>query len=269
VPLPPRSLPTAGTLLGDDAFSGPPSVTLTRAKLTKIKRRGRLGWWMALLFLSMAAAGLGRGLEEHERLQSELRQTKWNLADAQKRAERAAQRASVAAQQVDELAVSTTKVAEISEANQKLIAQLQSQLDAKEGEISSEADRITVNLVDSILFSSGEADLTLGGYRVLARVGKILKEVSDKQVLIGGHTDDRPIKTEQFPSNWELSSARAVNVARYLIDEIGIEPRRVAASAYSQFRPRSPNRAKNRRIEVLLTPLIKVTMAPPQTQTQD
>jgi len=79
--------------------------------------------------------------------------------------------------------------------------------------------------------------------------------LSDKQILIGGHTDDRPIHTAQFPSNWELSAARAVNVARYLAESVGVDPKHLTAAGFSEFHPRSKKeKSKNRRIEILLTP---------------
>ena len=80
--------------------------------------------------------------------------------------------------------------------------------------------------------------------------------MKDQQILVGGHTDDRPIHTERFASNWELSTGRAVNVARYLVETVGVDPHRVVAAGFSQFHPRGANRAKNRRIELLLTPSV-------------
>src|SRR5581483_4299768 len=109
------------------------------------------------------------------------------------------------------------------EETDKVLAELRAKLDSKEGDVSSDASHITVNLVDQILFKSGDADLSPRGKEVLSKVGGVLKGLTDKQILIGGHTDDRSIHTPQFPSNWELSSARAVNVVRYLQDVAGVD----------------------------------------------
>ena len=105
---------------------------------------------------------------------------------------------------------------------------------------------------------SGQAELSNHGKEVLGKVGGVLKNLRDQQILVGGHTDDRPIHTDRFPSNWELSAARAVNVARYLVETAGIDPHRVVAGGYSEFHPRGTDRAKNRRIELLLTPIVEV-----------
>ncbi len=158
------------------------------------------------------------------------------------------------AQLVAQLQASTT----VHAGDEKLIADLKSKLDAKDGDVTEENDRVSVSLVDEILFKSGDANLAPAGQKVLARVGEVLKTLTDKQILIGGHTDDVPIHTELFPSNWELSSARAVTVVRYLSETVGVDPKRLAAAGYSQFHPRSKLRPKNRRIEILLTPLVEV-----------
>jgi chemotaxis protein MotB len=142
--------------------------------------------------------------------------------------------------------------------NAKIIADLRGQIDAKEGEVSQEGGRISVSLVDQIMFPSGESALSPRGQEVLKKVGGVLKGLGKQQILIGGHTDDRPIHTPQFPSNWELSAARAVAVVHYLVDTVGVDPRKVAAAAYSQYHPRSKDKKKNRRIEIALTPIVEV-----------
>jgi chemotaxis protein MotB len=144
------------------------------------------------------------------------------------------------------------------QADAQLIADLKSKLDDKEGDISAEGRRISVNFVDEILFPSGESELSAHGKEVLMKVGGVLKTLKDQQIMVGGHTDDRRIHTERFPSNWELSAARAVNVARYLVEVVGVDPHRVVAAGYSEFHPRGTSRARNRRIELLLTPIVDV-----------
>jgi chemotaxis protein MotB len=125
---------------------------------------------------------------------------------------------------------------------------------------------VRVDMIDEILFDSGEATLKPAGIEVLRRVGAVLKKVEDKLVVVQGHTDNVPIigrLAERFPTNWELSAARAVNVTRFLQDEVEIDPERLSASAFSEFQPRADNatdegRQKNRRIEILLAPLPEV-----------
>ncbi len=137
----------------------------------------------------------------------------------------------------------------------------------KQGDIklSQSGDRIQVDLVDKVLFDSGEAALSKRGEEVLGRVAQVLKTIEDRQIQVSGHTDDSPITKEdlkkQFPTNWELSVARAVNVVRYLTETGGVKPKNVLAAGYGQYHPVAANanpkgRAANRRIEILLTPIV-------------
>jgi chemotaxis protein MotB len=116
-----------------------------------------------------------------------------------------------------------------------------------------------------VLFDSGEAEISPRGQEILMRVGQVLSKIDDKQIQVSGHTDDAAISDKlvaKFPTNWELSSARAVNVVRFLNEEAKVPGRRLVASGYGPFHPISSNatpqgRARNRRIEILLTPVIE------------
>jgi len=98
--------------------------------------------------------------------------------------------------------------------------------------------------------------------KILERVGKVLKNTKNKIIRVEGHTDNVAIKPpllEKFPSNWELSTARATNVVRFLQDKVGIEPVRLEAIGMSEYHPVATNktpagRSKNRRIEINLMP---------------
>jgi chemotaxis protein MotB len=117
--------------------------------------------------------------------------------------------------------------------------------------------------VERILFDSGQADLKKAGIQVLHRVGDILKEVADKQIRVEGHTDNVPISPrlrQKFASNWELSTARATNVVRFLQQHKGIAGSRLSVAGYGPYRPVASNqsaggRAQNRRIQIVLVPL--------------
>jgi chemotaxis protein MotB len=97
---------------------------------------------------------------------------------------------------------------------------------------------------------------------VLARVGAVLAQIDDKQIQVSGHTDNHPVGEKllaQFPSNWELSASRAINVVRFLAEKAGVPPQRLVATGYGEYHPIASNktpsgRARNRRIEILLTP---------------
>jgi len=131
--------------------------------------------------------------------------------------------------------------------------------------LSQAGGRLKVDMVDKVLFDSGEAQISKRGEEVLARVGAVLAQVRDRQVQVAGHTDDSPISArlvDRFPSNWELSTARATNVVRFLQDKAGLPGKQLVASGYGPYAPISSNktasgRARNRRIEILLTPALE------------
>lgn len=120
--------------------------------------------------------------------------------------------------------------------------------------------KLSVNVADKIFFDSGKIEVKQSGREVLLRVGNILKKLSDKQIRIDGHTDNVPIGSalaDRFPTNWDLSAARAIQVVRFLQDKAGISPEVLSATGFGPYRPVAPNdteanRAKNRRIEILV-----------------
>ncbi len=115
---------------------------------------------------------------------------------------------------------------------------------------------LVISLTGEILYELGRADIREQGREVLAMISDILKDIPN-DIMIEGHTDDLPIRTDEFPSNWELSTARAVNVIKFLIEERDFDPARLSAAGYSEYRPAADNdnpegRAENRRIEVVV-----------------
>jgi chemotaxis protein MotB len=143
-----------------------------------------------------------------------------------------------------------------------LVADLKSEIDQGQVTITKMADRLSVSMVDKILFSSGEADITPEGIRVLERVGNVLKNTERKVIRVEGHTDNVPISPRlapKFLTNWELSTARATNVVRFLQDKVGIDAGRLEAVGMSEYHPVATNktvrgRSQNRRIEIALIP---------------
>jgi chemotaxis protein MotB len=122
--------------------------------------------------------------------------------------------------------------------------------------ITAGANEILLSFKDTVPFSSGKADLKSKALPVLEKVAAVAVSRPAMQVRISGHTDDRPIATAEFPSNWELSSARASRVARYLIQK-GVHPARIAVQGFAYHHPRVPNengssREANRRVEIRL-----------------
>ena len=122
--------------------------------------------------------------------------------------------------------------------------------------VRTEQDQVIVSLSDPLLFDSASADLKPESTGVLNAVAVLLKDMPN-QVRIEGHTDDIPINTELFNSNWELSTARATAVLRFLVEQGGLDPRRIYAAGYAQYKPRLPNdapqnRALNRRADIVI-----------------
>ncbi len=226
----------------------------------------------AVLFLALlcvAAAG-GFGYKKLKAVQAEADKTgqELKLALANVESSKAELRVALAnvassedkATESEASLAKLTKVAEKKDrASDKLQKKLEDLLEEGQGQVTIGKDgRLTLQLVDKVLFRSGEAELTKRGKRVMARVGQALKEMKDKQVWVQGHTDNVPVRedNEKFSSNWELSAARALTVVHYLQDESGVNPRRLAAAAFGSHRPVSrKKKSKNRRIEIVLFPL--------------
>ena len=145
---------------------------------------------------------------------------------------------------------------------ENLVKDLKGEIEKGEIKVTQIRDKLTVNLVEKILFDSGKAEVKAKGKEVLKKVGNILKDVKDKDIRIEGFTDNVPIGgtlREKFPTNWELSTQRATNVLRFLQDETGVDGARLSAIGFGEFRPIAGNdtpdgRAQNRRIEIVLVP---------------
>jgi len=118
--------------------------------------------------------------------------------------------------------------------------------------------RMVVELPDNILFESGEAELKDAGEAALAEIVEVLKTIPGREFQVAGHTDNIPIRSRRFPSNWELSTSRAVAVAKFMIER-GLEGGRVSAAGHAETAPVASNdtpegRQQNRRIEIILLP---------------
>ncbi|HET7505446.1 MAG TPA: OmpA family protein [Kofleriaceae bacterium] len=245
----------------------------------------------AVALLALVACGSNKppeGPKPDDRikaLETELQKTKDDLAKANAATDQLRKDEAELKAKADEASALQAKLAEAVGQN---------------GEVTTADGAVKLELVDQILFPTGEADLTPGGKDVLAKVGAALKEIGDKQIWVQGHTDDQPIfkkppkpappeprppakgKKEKekekvaparpdpkakpetndavlaYVTNWELSAARALTVVHYLQDEAKLDPTRLAAVAFSQYRPVSKNKAKNRRIEIVLYPRAKL-----------
>jgi chemotaxis protein MotB len=145
----------------------------------------------------------------------------------------------------------------------ELIAIFEQEIADGQIQVERMRDNLRVDLVNEVLFDSGEVALNPEGVDVLRRVGEVLNQAQDRQIIVQGHTDNVPIRgrlAERYATNWELSTARAVNVARFLQEQVAVDPTRLSAVGFSEYWPREANetpegRQMNRRIEILLAPL--------------
>jgi len=151
-------------------------------------------------------------------------------------------------------------IAEMKSTYDRLVSEMKAEIKKGEITISRLRDKLTFTIVERVLFDSGSVKLRKDGEAVLDRTLNIIQSAKDKEIRIAGYTDDVPIGPSlknRFSDNWELSVSRAANVAAYL-QKKGIDPKRMSAMGYSEFRPIESNessegRAKNRRIEIIMT----------------
>ncbi|NLK97226.1 MAG: OmpA family protein [Epulopiscium sp.] len=114
---------------------------------------------------------------------------------------------------------------------------------------------VTLTFKDGVLFDTGKANLKPEAIEVLDKLGIQLSKYPNNRIRFEGHTDNVPIRTAQFPSNWELSAARAIAVAKYYIDELSFNPKQFSTEGFGEYSPIADNstaegRAKNRRVEI-------------------
>jgi chemotaxis protein MotB len=153
------------------------------------------------------------------------------------------------------------EVRTVSKTYEDLLSEMKSEIAQGQIAITELKGKLTVDVVDKILFDSGQTEIRPEGLGVLKRVVEILMTVTDKVIRVEGHTDSIPIGgalAKRYPTNWELSAARALNVTRYLEKE-GIDPTLLSAVAFGEHQPIAENdtpegRSRNRRIAIILLP---------------
>jgi len=167
------------------------------------------------------------------------------------------------AELAEQIRLREERLARAQSTQDEIVAKLQEEIANGQVQVERLRGQLRVDMVDEILFDSGKATLKPAGKEVLKKLASVLAS-SDRQIRVVGHTDDVPIVgrlAETFPTNWELSATRAVNVVRFLQEGASLDPAVLSASALSQYRPRVPNngpegRQKNRRIEIVLEPSV-------------
>jgi chemotaxis protein MotB len=222
---------------------------------------------LAAVFLGLWNAGNARHQRELEALQATADGMKSDLAK------------TVAQNQTNQdlIATLTNQVAElekqkesVTHASKTLEDEMRSQLESRDVTISKLQGKLTVNILDRVMFDSGEAVLKPDGEAVMQKIAAILKEHPNLMIHVIGHTDNVPIHPNahtRFVSNWELSTARALAAVHFLTERSGVDPHHVGAVGYGEFRPVADNstpegRAKNRRIAITILP---DELIPPET----
>jgi chemotaxis protein MotB len=161
------------------------------------------------------------------------------------------------------------RLAKVKNTYNQLVGALEAEIERGELTISNLEGQLSVNLLNNILFDSGKTAIKPAGQKVLKSLGDVLNKFPDKALQIAGHTDNVQISSrlkKRYPSNWELSTARATSVVHFLQDKVGLKGERLIAAGYSEYQPVSSNeeatgRAQNRRIQILLVPLRTPTTA--------
>ncbi|HOY08788.1 MAG TPA: OmpA family protein [Candidatus Omnitrophota bacterium] len=152
------------------------------------------------------------------------------------------------------------ELSELERAKLELEDRLRNEIDDREVKVEMLDRGLVITFVAEVLFDSGKAKLRSEALNKLERVASVLKTtVADLNIGVEGHTDNVPIKYSGWKSNWELSSARAMSVLHYMVDDLGIAPVRLSATGYGEYQPVASNdssegRQKNRRVEIVILP---------------
>jgi chemotaxis protein MotB len=172
------------------------------------------------------------------------------------------------AQELDSLRKQKVEAEKRLAAQRALTERFRKMIDSGKIKISLRGGRMIMNLPSGVLFASGKADLSPEGKTVLTDVASVLKEFPDRKFVIAGHTDNAPLRGSKLKDNWELSTARALTVTKFLIGG-GVGPSALSAAGYGEFDPIADNgsdagKQENRRIEIILVPNIEELPVDPE-----
>lgn len=288
------ALPKSMTGAAESHYNGamnPTSVDAGNDELARYEQRlkgrrsGRTGWMffsvlfvLFLLFLSATGAFVYmRYLPERDRAQADAKAlvettARYNeLKGSLDRVERGlsstrAERDRLDGERAQALKDKENAIQELERVKSELKNSLVGELASGDIGIERRGGQLVVDVADQVLFEVGNAEISERGQDVLKRVAQALAKRTEHVVQVRGHTDNAAIKSpeirERFPTNWELSTARATNVVRFLQDSGNIAGQRLMAAGFAQFQPVSSNtneagRRKNRRIEIVLLPQSK------------
>ncbi|HEX5100335.1 MAG TPA: OmpA family protein [Polyangiaceae bacterium] len=244
-------------------------------------RRSKLGiiGWLLFLLLAGGIYAFVRYMHlplraERDRLRSDLaaaadreKKLKKSVADVEARVGELDSKQQQLSGKLAETEAERDKLeGELKRVQTELSAILEPQITAGNVRIKRRGNELVVDVSDQILFDSGRAEINDEGQKVLAQVAPSLAGLPGYTIQVGGHTDRtrvvNPETQERFPTNWELSTARATNVVRFLEERGKVPGARLVATGFAQYRPVAGNasekeRQKNRRIELVLVPAPK------------
>jgi chemotaxis protein MotB len=213
----------------------------------------------AALGLAALAAGCGGvSTEKYNAAVSEADKYKQDAATQAQRVTDCEQKISSMSNKVQGLEQTNATLEQKSDDYKAMSAALAADSAAGMVEIANLSGLVTIRLPEKVLFAPGSAVIIKAGKGELKKVAAAIKGVTGRVFYVAGNTDNKPIKTRQFPSNWELSTARALAVVKYFLAE-GVDPKVLGVAAYGQYHPIAPNdtaegRAKNRRIDIAMAP---------------
>jgi chemotaxis protein MotB len=234
---------------------------------------------VSILFVCLILAGCVSS-RKYDAAVQELSETRIEVEDAQKEIAQANQKLMNLRRQLDlaseelfdlhvrrqdlqqELVETNMQVEVLRDLEEEQKKRVQEMIDAGELSVTIKNGRIVIELPDKILFDTGQAQLNHAGREALTQVAGILTQFQDRRFQVEGHTDDRPIQSARYPSNWELSAARSLAVVHLLI-ETGMDPSNISAAGFGEFQPKADNttpegRQLNRRIEIVMLPNLDI-----------
>ena len=205
---------------------------------------------------------LGRSRRDNLRIQAELEEARLEAQRIETLLSARGAQAQQLQARLNQLSAIEQEIRERNQIYEEVLARFRSLIDAGRLSVSIARGRMVINLPQDILFASGSASLGTDGRGVLVEVAGVLSEIEDRRFQVEGHTDDRPIATAQFPSNWELSAARALSVVKLLVAN-GVPAQSLSGAGYGEFQPVAVNettegRRLNRRIEIVMLPNLDV-----------
>lgn len=244
----------------------PKSTWIIPSILSALLIVGALGWtvWQRGADLATAKAALEEARRVAEQTAAQAAALKTGLEETK----------SDITELREKLAAAEKEMETASKTKNTLEEEMRAALQSKDITISQLQGKLTVNILDHLMFDSGEAAVKNEGQEVLRRLAAVLATHTNRAIHVIGHTDNVPIRAgarSRFPSNWELSTARATAAVRFLHEQAGVNPRQLGALGYGEFHPVADNstpegRAKNRRIAVVILPeeLAATTPKPPE-----